>query len=381
MGLKNPQALELKQVMENLTAPGELCDRLDDGRLHCFACGHDCKIPEGRSGACRIRFNDGGVLKVPDGYVGSLACDPIEKKPFFHAFPGRDAFSFGMLGCDLKCAYCQNWITSQVLRDDRAVSKVYPTTAEALVDAAVSQGAPVMASTYNEPLITSEWSAKVFRLARQKGLVGAYVSNGNATDRVIEYLRPHVQLYKVDLKSFQDSVYRQLGAHRSHVLRSIRRLHERGFWVEIVTLIVPGLNDSADELRQMADFLVSISPDLPWHLTAFHSDYKMNGTGNTHVEQLIEAAEIGRAAGLRYVYAGNRPGQVGDWENTRCPGCQAMLIERHGFRIVQNRLDSGACPDCGRPIPGFWDGRTVVLQENMGTSMWCASDGAPLGRV
>ncbi|MDX1565103.1 MAG: AmmeMemoRadiSam system radical SAM enzyme [Phycisphaeraceae bacterium] len=376
MGLKNPEALKLKQVMEEMTTDGSLYERLEDGRLHCYACGHDCKIPEGKAGACRIRFNEGGRLKVPAGYVGSLACDPIEKKPFFHAFPGSDAFSFGMLGCDLKCGYCQNWITSQVLRDDRAVSKVYPTTADQLVDAAIGAGAPVIASTYNEPLITSEWSAQVFRRAMDKGLVGAYISNGNATERVIEFLRPHVQLYKVDLKSFQDRAYRQLGAHRQNVLRTIRQLHARGFWVEIVTLIVPGLNDSTEELEQIAEFLVSISPDLPWHVTGFHSDYKMDDAGSTPVQKLIEAAEIGAAAGLRYVYAGNRPGQVGDWENTRCPGCDATLIERHGFLIRRNRLEAGGCPDCGMKIPGFWDRQTVVPQENMGTPHWLERGGS-----
>jgi pyruvate formate lyase activating enzyme len=371
MALRTPESIALKQVMDELVVDGELVERLPDGRLHCYACGHDCKIPIGKAGACRIRFNDEGVLKVPWGYVGALACDPIEKKPFFHAFPGSDAFSFGMLGCDLKCGYCQNWVTSQAQRDDRAVAKVHRTSVQELVEAAVRQGAPVIASTYNEPLITSEWSRPIFEAAAEKGLIGAFVSNGNGTERVLEYLRPHVQLYKVDLKSFQDGVYRQLGAHRAHVLQTIRSLHAQGFWVEIVTLIVPGLNDGPDELKQIAAFLASISLDLPWHVTAFHSDYKMGDTDNTSISTLVEAAEIGSAAGLRYVYAGNRPGRVGAWENTRCPTCTDTLIERQGFTILANHLDGGRCPGCRTKIPGFWDKQTVVLQEGMGLPSWC----------
>lgn len=356
----------LKRVLENLTVEGELYERLDDGRLLCYACGHECKIPEGRPGVCRVRYNQGGKLRVPSGYVGGLACDPIEKKPFFHAYPGRDALSFGMLGCDLHCSYCQNWVTSQALRDEQAVAGVQETSAEQLVDLAIRYDAPVVATTYNEPLITSEWAVQVLKVARRQGLTGAYISNGNATRRVLAYIRPYVQLYKVDLKSFRDREYRSLGGQLDNVKRTIEQLHEMGFWLEIVTLVVPGLNDSTDELREMADFLVNISPDIPWHVTAFHSDYKMTDNGDTKIEQIVEAAEIGAAAGLRYVYAGNRPGRVGQWENTRCPSCGGTVIERHGFHVKANRLEAGHCPDCRTPIPGYWSADCVIPQENAG---------------
>ncbi len=360
----------LRGVLGELTAEGELYETLEDGRLHCYACGHDCKIPEGRPGVCRVRYHEEGKLKVPRGYVGGLACDPIEKKPFFHAFPGHDALSFGMLGCDLHCSYCQNWVTSQALRDPSAVSNVHRLEPKELVDLAIRRGAPVVASTYNEPLITSEWAVEVMKPAVAKGLVGAYISNGNATEAVLDYLRPWVSLYKVDLKSFRDKPYRQLGGQLENVKRTIRQLHAKGFWVEIVTLVVPGLNDSKDELREMADFLVGVSPDLPWHVTAFHSDYKMPDTPATRIDQITEAAEIGEAAGLRYVYAGNRPGMTGRWEDTRCPDCGTAVIERTGFHVRGNHLVDGRCPTCERAIPGFWSTDCVVLQENMGQPHW-----------
>ncbi|MBI1373746.1 MAG: AmmeMemoRadiSam system radical SAM enzyme [Phycisphaera sp.] len=370
MALKTPQAIQLKRLLNDMTMPGELYDTLPDGRLMCYACGHECKIGAGKEGVCRVRYNADGELRVPTGYVAALACDPIEKKPFFHAFPGRDALSFGMMGCDLHCSYCQNWVTSQAMRDDAAVASARPITPRQIINAAIQHNAPVITSTYNEPLITSEWAMQVMRPAKEEGFVGSYVSNGNATRRVLEYIRPYVQLYKVDLKSFRDRAYRQLGGQLPNVLRTIRDLHAMGFWIELVTLIVPGLNDTDDELKEMADFIVGVSPDLPWHVTAFHSDYHMPDTPNTQVDRLLTAAQIGADAGLRYVYAGNRPGMCGEWEDTRCPTCRETVIKRSGFRIVANRLKYGRCPTCQTPIPGFWDRDTVVPQENMGTPMW-----------
>lgn len=346
----------LRVMLEQMTREGELYEPLPDGRLLCYACGHECKIAEGHSGVCRVRFNAGGKLRVPGGYVGALACDPIEKKPFYHAFPGRDAMSFGMLGCDLHCGYCQNWVTSQALRDANAVALpgAQRVTAAQLVDLAIQYHAPVVASTYNEPLITSEWAVEIFKLANRKGLRCAYISNGNATRRVLEYLRPWVTLYKVDLKSFQDKRYRELGGQLANVLRTIRQLKEMGFWLEIVTLIVPGFNDDEGELREMAGFIAGVSRDIPWHVTAFHSDYKMNDAANTTAGQLVRACEIGTEAGLRYVYAGNLPGRVGQWENTRCPKCGVTVIERYGFVVKENRLKGGCCGNCGEKIPGVW---------------------------
>ena len=567
------KATPLGEMLAHRTAEGELYEKLPNGRVRCFACGHRCLIPPGFDGVCRVRFNEGGVLKVPWGYVGALQLDPVEKKPFFHALPGSRALSFGMLGCDYHCGYCftgdtvvvtdegpttfaelfascarteqrpdaelafsedrrvvaasgrwrplrgvvrhhyrgelvtirpfylpplrctpdhriyattdpalppvpvragdlsvrhylsvprriaaeltyragwdlpaeerelvaaasavgqtsraigqplgkdvsfsrhvrgeiarglgevvrramptadnylvplrgvdvepydgdvynmevadehtylagffavsncQNWVTSQALRDPSALARPQEITPAELVRLAGEHQARIVTSTYNEPLITSEWAVAVFREARQAGLVCSYVSNGNGTPEVLDYIKPWVSLYKVDLKSFRDGHYRELGGTLERVLWTIRALHDMGFWVEIVTLVIPGFNDSDEELRDIARFLVSVSPDIPWHVTAFHGDYKMTAPENTREASLLRAADIGAAAGLRFVYAGNLPGQVGRWENTYCPGCGELLIERYGFRVLRNRVADGHCPKCARAIPGFW---------------------------
>lgn len=370
MSTPDMQTQALQQLLNDRTEPGALYERLEDGRLLCYACGHECKIGDGKTGVCRVRFNEGGRLRVPMNYIGALQCDPIEKKPFFHAFPGRAALSFGMLGCDLHCGYCQNWVTSQALRDPRSTLKAQDVSAADLVGLARRYGAPVITSTYNEPLITAEWAVRVMEMGKREGFVGSFVSNGNATLRALEFIRPYVQLYKVDLKSFQDKEYRKLGGQLDNVLRTIRQLHQMGFWLEIVTLIVPGLNDSHEELREMARFLASVSRDIPWHVTAFHSDYKMQDRDATQTARLIEACQIGVEEGLRYVYAGNRPSAVGEWENTRCPGCSQTLIARSGYVIYYNRLSRGRCPDCDMAIPGFWAKDCIVPQEGAGRSAW-----------
>ena len=347
-------APSLGERLARLTREGELYERLPEARVRCFACGHRCLIPPGREGICRVRFNAAGILRVPWGYAAGLQLDPVEKKPFFHALPGAKAFSFGMLGCDYHCGYCQNWVTSQALRDPDASAPPREVSPVEIVSAALDAGARIVTSTYNEPLITSEWAVAVFREAKARGLLCSYVSNGNGTPEVLDYIRPWVSLYKVDLKSFRDRHYRELGGTLERVLWTIRALHEQGFWLEIVTLIVPGFNASDEELRDIARFLASVSADIPWHVTAFHPDYKMTEPDATGVATLLRAAEIGRSEGLHFVYAGNLPGHVRNWENTYCPGCNALLVERAGFRVLANRLAEGSCPVCRRAIPGVW---------------------------
>jgi len=344
----------LHDVLAHHVREGELYEQMTNGWLRCVACGHRCKIGPGKDGICKVRFNKDGRLYVPFGYVAGIQVDPIEKKPFFHAFPGTNALSFGMLGCDYHCAYCQNWLTSQAIRDPVAGTPPNSVSAEKLVALAIEQKTPVITSTYNEPLITSEWAVEVFKLARKYGITCSYVSNGNGTPEVLEYIRPYVQLYKIDLKSFQQKNYQQLGGKLENVLETIKTLKQFGIWVEIVTLLVPGFNDSNEELTDIARFLVSVSPDIPWHVTAFHQDYKMTDPDNTPVETLIRAAEIGYREGLHFVYAGNIPGMVGKYENTYCPSCNELLIERFGFKVVKNRLASGVCPKCNVAIPGVW---------------------------
>jgi pyruvate formate lyase activating enzyme len=358
----------MSRVINELTREGDLQRPERDGAVRCFACGHRCFIPAGRPGICKVRYNEGGRLKVPWGYVGALQCDPVEKKPFFHALPGVEALSFGMLGCDYHCAYCQNWISSQTLRDPLAVATPERIEPDDLVEMAVRRGARIVASTYNEPLITSEWGVAIFRAAARRGLLGAYVSNGNGTEEVLDYIRPWVKLYKVDLKSFRDRNYRELGGTLKNVLDTIANLRRKRFWLEIVTLLVPGFNDSSEEITDIARFIRSVSPDVPWHVTAFHKNYRMTDPDDTPSGTLLRAAEIGRAEGLRYVYAGNIPGAVGDWESTRCPGCDAVLVSRVGYRIRDYRISRhGTCPGCGSAIAGIWHGGAEHPQADPGS--------------
>jgi pyruvate formate lyase activating enzyme len=224
-----------------------------------------------------------------------------------------------------------------------------------LVQDALRLGAKVIVSTYNEPLITSEWAVAVFKEARAAGLMTGFVSNGNGTPEVLEYLRPWIDLYKVDLKSFDDRHYHELGGRIGPILDTIRRLHEMGVWVELVTLLIPGFNDSEKELRGLTEFVASISPDIPWHVTAFHKDYKMEAPDDTRPEDLLRAAQIGRESGLHYVYAGNLPGRVAELEDTHCHGCGQVLIRRSGYSVEEYRLTpDGHCPACHRRIPGRW---------------------------
>ncbi|MBI3783744.1 MAG: AmmeMemoRadiSam system radical SAM enzyme [Deltaproteobacteria bacterium] len=350
----------MQSAVEQYQSPsGDLSQALPERALRCVACGHRCYLPDGKVGVCKIRTNRDGRLYVPRGYVAALQCDPVEKKPFFHVKPGAQALSFGMLGCDYHCGYCQNWLTSQALRDPAAGARLRACTAAELVEIAIEQGAEIIASTYNEPLITSEWAVEVFRTAKQRGLSTAYVSNGNATPEVLDYLRPWVDFYKVDLKGFDDRHYRKLGGKLETVKDTIRRLFDLGYWVEVVTLVVPGLNDSAPELGSLAEFLAGVSIDIPWHVTAFHPDYKMIDRQRTTAATLLQAVDYGRSVGLRYVYAGNLPGAVSGNENTCCPGCGGVVVERRGFRILAVHLQDGRCDTCGVAVAGRW-GRSPV---------------------
>jgi pyruvate formate lyase activating enzyme len=345
----------LQEALDSATVEGALYETLADDKIRCVACGHRCLIFPGQRGICKVRYNDGGTLRVPYGYAAGVQSDPVEKKPYFHVMPGSNALTFGMLGCDFHCPYCQNWVTSQALRDNAA--GVAPThfTPETLVKAASRTGAQVVVSSYNEPLITAEWAVDIFKQAKAAGLITGFVSNGNATPEALDYIKPYADCYKVDLKSMRQKNYRALGGQVKHVLWTIEELHRRGFWLEVLTLVIPGFNDSNEELWDAARFIAGISRDIPWHVTAFHKDYKMIEPDNTTAQTLIRAAEIGAEAGLNFVYAGNRPGEVGNWEHTTCPQCQTLLIERYGYVILGYHLtDEGACPKCRHQIPGIW---------------------------
>lgn len=353
MSIANPT---LAEMLDRYTVAGSLVQPEGD-RLRCLACGHRCLLGEGKRGICKVRFVEDGQLWVPFGYVAGLQCDPVEKKPFYHVYPGSEALTFGMLGCDLHCGYCQNWISSQTLRDEMAGARLTPMAPQQIVAHAVRAEAKLVVSSYNEPLISAEWAVAVFQEAHAAGLDCAFVSNGNATPEALDFLAPWLVAYKVDLKSFNDRRYRELGGTLAKVTDTIRQLHQRGLWAEVVTLLVPGFNDDEQELREAASFLASVNPDMPWHITAFHPDYHMQNLEPTRRRQLLRAAEIGSEAGLNFVYLGNMPGKLEPWENTRCPGCGTTVIERFGFYVLANRLSAtGCCPACRQPLPGVWQG-------------------------
>jgi len=344
--------------LDKLTKVGSLYDEISTDVLRCFACANRCLIPNGQRGICKVRFNEQGVLRVAWGYVAGLNADPIEKKPFFHVLPAATAVTFGMLGCDFHCDFCQNWFSSQALRDeqcDAAMQRIQLISPEQIIDTALKAKAQVIASSYNEPLITSEWAIDIFRLAVEEGICCVYVSNGNVTREVLSALKPYLTAIKIDLKTMQDKQYRSLGGVLQNILDGIQLAYEFGFWVEIVTLIIPGYNDSEGEMKETAQFIASISKDIPWHVTAFHPDYKMRTPPPTQAATLMRAAQIGEQAGLHYVYAGNLPARTAGYENTRCPACHATLVERSGFQVIKNNIVGGHwCPVCSYEINGIW---------------------------
>lgn len=330
-------------------------ESLPEQKVRCFACGHRCLITEGQSGICHVRFNRGGKLWVPKNYVAACRSHSVEINTIFHVKPGAQALTFGMFGCDFHCPYCQNWTLSQALRDRRAIDEVpQPLSAHALVDQALAAGCQVVCSAYNEPLITSEWAAEVFQAAKSKGLITAFISDGNATEEVLNYLRPWLDVFRVDLKAGTPEHYRTLGGRLEVVWRSLEMAWRLGFWVEVVTLLVPFFNDDLAEIRSIVQHLTAISVDIPWHVNAFYPNYKMQDRSATSVQLLSLAASAAYAQGLKYVYVGNAPGLVPGFERTYCPQCKTPVIERYGYDTIKSKLISGACPHCRTPIPGIW---------------------------
>ena len=317
-----------------------------------------------RRGICQVRFNQGGKLRVPWGYVAGLQADPIEKKPFFHVLPGSDALTFGMLGCDFHCANCQNWVSSQMLRDpaaDESIGYLRRISPEQMVLAAKRSGASVIASSYNEPLITSEWAVSIFKLAVEQGIKCVYVSNGNATPQVLDYLRPYLSAYKIDLKTMRDKQYRQLGGVLKNVLDTIRRAHELGLWVEVVTLVIPGFNDSTEELLDAGRFITSVSPDIPWHVTAFHPDYKMTEPHPTPVKTLQRAAEIGQEVGPQIRLRRQPARQPAGIRKHLLPQMPDPAGGAHGLRHPPVPADGYRClPEVRHENTRYLDGSTRV---------------------
>ncbi len=330
-----------------------LWEPVGDGRVRCQLCAHRCLIPPGGRGICQVRENQGGTLYTHTyGRLVSQALDPIEKKPLFHFLPGAPALSIATVGCNFRCQFCQNWEISQYPREHGGSVLGELVEPREVVAQAQAAGAPIIAYTYTEPTVFFEFAYETSRLAHQAGIKNVFVSNGYLTREAAQEIAPYLDGINIDLKSFRDGFYRRYcGASLQPVLDTIELMVKLGVWVEVTTLIIPGWNDSPEELRWLAQFLRGISPAIPWHISRFLPAYQVFDRPPTPVSTLLAARDIGRQAGLQYVYLGNVPGQG---EDTLCPDCRAPLIRRHGFQVVENHLTEGRCPACGREIPGRW---------------------------
>ncbi len=329
---------------------------LHKGYVQCTACEHWCAIAPGEAGKCGVRRNlDGSLKLVVYGKATAVNVDPVEKKPLFHFFPTQPIFSIGTLGCNFRCQFCQNWEISQLRDFDLDDPRLgYDLPPERIVTICRQRNIPMVALTYNEPAVFFEYAYDTCRMAHAVGIRTAFVSSGFETRQALEMVAPYLDAINVDLKSFRDRFYRELcGARLQPVLRNIEYIcRETDIWLEVTTLIIPGLNDSDEELREAAEFLAGISPDIPWHLTAFYPNYRMMDRPSTPTSTLIRAYEIARSAGLRYVYVGN----VLDHrrESTYCPECGTLLIERVGYQVRVLWDRPGTCPQCGHQVPGVW---------------------------
>jgi pyruvate formate lyase activating enzyme len=337
----------------SLTAVGDLHHPAGQRRVRCLACAHRCVIAEGSVGACGVRVNRDGVLRVPHGYVARRYVRAVETNTIFHLLPGARALTFGMYGCDLRCPYCHNHRLSQALRDATDDEEPTLASAEALVADAVSAGASVVCAAYNEPMISAEWVRAIFRAARARGLRTAVVSDGHSTPEALRYLKPHTDVFRVDLKAHSEAAYKKLGGRLQPVLDSIALARELGYWVEVVTLVVPGINQEHRAIDELGGRLREISPNIPWHLNGFVPRYRMSQAAPANPLFLMMAAGAAYLAGSRFVYVGNSA-LCRELAHTRCPECHTILIQRHDYATTSSTLRNGSCPACTARLPGVW---------------------------
>ena len=322
------------------------------GRVRCGLCRFRCLIGDGARGICAVRENRSGTLySLVYGRVCAESVDPIEKKPLFHVMPGSRSYSIATVGCNFHCHHCQNYSISQVVRNAPVQGREL--SPHEIVQRAVDNDCSSISYTYTEPTIFFEFAYDTARLAGEAGLKNIFVTNGYISREALATIAPFLDAANIDLKGFSERFYRKVvHASLSEVLDSIIEYRRQGVWIELTTLIIPGLNDTDAELCGMAEFIVTnLGVDTPWHVSAFHPTYKLTDRSGTPAETLRKAHKIGIAAGLRYVYEGNRPGEGG--ENTYCPCCSTLLIKRYGFVIISNRIQSGTCPECGAAIAGI----------------------------
>ena len=315
----------------------------------CLLCRHACKLKEGQVGICGVNKNIDGELKtLVYGHPIALNVDPVEKKPLYHLLPGSKVLSFGTVGCNFKCPFCQNWDISQtnIINEDIEMSP------EQMVELALKEGASAIAYTYNEPTIFYPYAKDIGVLAKEKGLKNIFVSNGFETPEIIEDMATWVDAANIDLKSWDDAYYKKvLKGGLEEVKDTLRRMVKAGIWVEVTTLLIEGENDSDTTLEEMANFIANdLGVDVPWHLSAFYPHYKMSEHQATGISTLQRAEHIGKKAGLKHIYLGNVPIEG----NTYCPECDTLLIDRTGYNVTTNRLKEGSCPHCSKPIAGVW---------------------------
>jgi pyruvate formate lyase activating enzyme len=331
-----------------------LYERLDDRKVRCHLCNHQCVIKDGKRGICGVRENQDGILKtLVYGKLIAQHVDPIEKKPLYHVLPGTLSYSIATVGCNFKCRFCQNADIAQLPADRKGMIVGEPCTPEDVVTAATRSGCRSIAYTYTEPTVFFEFAHDTARLANEQGLLNVFVTNGYMTSEALHMIKPHLDAANVDLKAFNDDFYKQqCSAKRKYVMQTLQLMKSLGIFVEVTTLLIPGLNDDRKELEQLASFIVdSLGPDTPWHISRFHPTYKLTDRPPTPAESIHEARRIGLDVGLRYVYSGNLPGD--DGENTRCYSCGHPLIERWGYRISKNVIQDGKCPKCDAAIDGI----------------------------
>lgn len=327
-------------------------EKMDNGRVKCVLCNHFCVISIGKRGICGVRENRDGILySLVYNKAISVAIDPIEKKPFFHFYPGTTSYSFATVGCNFKCLHCQNWEISQDSKEPSGHIAGRELEPRDIVREAREYGCRSIAYTYTEPTIFFEYAFETAKLATEAGLKNVFVSNGYTSQEAIRKIEPYLDGVNVDIKGFTEEFYLKFcGGKLQIVLDNVRLYRELGIWVEITTLIIPTLNDSVEQLRGIASFIKSVDGDIPWHVTAFHPEYKLMDIGSTPLETLRMARGIGLDEGLKYVYTGNIPGEGG--ENTLCPGCGRNVISRVGFNIYENEIEKGKCPGCKTHIAG-----------------------------
>jgi len=320
--------------------------KLEGNKVRCNLCHHRCIISDGKRGICQVRENKNGVLySLVYGKVVTSNVDPIEKKPLFHFYPGSKTYSIATVGCNFHCLHCQNWEISQVINE--IVGKEI--TPNNIVKNAINSNCQSIAYTYTEPTIFYEYAYDVAKIAHGKGLKNLFITNGYISKEALREISSYLDAANIDLKSMSDGFYRKVcGAKLQPVLDNIKLYHHLGIWIEVTTLIIPGYNDDSKELKRIAEFISDIDASIPWHVTGFYPVYKLNDISPTTRETLRKVVEIGRKAGLEYVYQGN----VREGENTYCPYCGELLIEREGFDISVNNIINRNCLYCGKHIAG-----------------------------